>query len=193
MSRPREYDREVVLDKATNLFWEKGYEGTSMSELVAETGLNTRSLYNEFCCKEQLFLECIDHYGSKSIMVLSEILTKKPLGLSNIEAFFEYQIDNVTPENFKGCLLVNSLSEKETLTNQCNTKIESRISGIINLMYKCLKAEQDRKGIGDKEDCMALADYLLCFDCGLMNFGRNKTSKIEVRKIVDIALSVIKR
>lgn len=122
MSRPREYDREAVLGKATNLFWEKGYEGTSMSELVAETGLNTRSLYNEFHCKETLFLECIDHYLGESTKMLSGIHTRVPLGLSNIEAYFDYQVGNIAPKDFKECLLVNSLSEKEILSEKYNCK-----------------------------------------------------------------------
>ena len=53
MSRPREYDRDEVLEKTTNLFWEKGFEATSINEVVARTGLNKHSLYNEFGEKEK--------------------------------------------------------------------------------------------------------------------------------------------
>ena len=93
MSRPRQYDREEVLEKTTDLFWERGFEATSMNEVVARTGLNKHSLYNEFGDKEGLFLLCIDQYVNKSIKVLSEILTKKPLGLGNIETFFDNRVN----------------------------------------------------------------------------------------------------
>jgi TetR/AcrR family transcriptional repressor of nem operon len=191
MNRPREYDLEIVLEKATDLFWEKGYGGTSIIDLVARTGLNSRSMYNEFGDKEGLFLACIDHYVSESLSGLGKILAKKPLGLSNIEAFFDYQVDNVTPDYFKGCLLVNSLSEKEVLSEKINSKVKLRISNIIDLMYRCLKAEQDKGGISKEVDCMALANYFLCFDFGLMNFGRNQSKKKEIRKIVDFALTTL--
>jgi len=49
------YDREKVLDRATDLFWEKGYGGTTMHELVTRTGLNIRTIHEEFGDKERLF------------------------------------------------------------------------------------------------------------------------------------------
>jgi len=104
MSRPREYDRDEVLEKTANLFWEKGFEATSMNEVVARTGLNKHSLYNEFGDKERLFLLCIDEYVNKSIKVLRDILTKKPLGLSNIEKLFANRVDYAATKDCKGCL-----------------------------------------------------------------------------------------
>lgn len=191
MIRPREYDREEVLEKATDLFWERGYEGTSIHNLVAATGLNTRSMYNEFGDKEGLFLACIDHYVTESLSDLGKILTKQPLGLNNVEEFFNYQVDNVTPDYFKGCLLVNAVSEKEILSEKINEKVKLRIINIVDLIFKCLKSEQDRGGIKKDVDCLALANYFLCFDFGLMNFGRNKSKKKEIRKIVDFALATV--
>jgi len=88
MNRPRQYDREEVLAKTTNLFWERGFEATSMNDIVTRTGVQKFSIYNEFGDKEKLFLACIDHYIRNSSSV-EEILAKKPLGLSKIEIFFE--------------------------------------------------------------------------------------------------------
>ena len=191
MNRPREYELETVLEKATDLFWEKGYEGTSINDLVAITGLNTRSMYNKFGDKEGLFLACLDYYVTESINDLSRIITKKPLGLSNIEAFFSYQVDNVTPNYFKGCLIVNAVSEQEVLSEKINSKVKLFVSNFVDLMYNCLKAEQDKGGINKEVDCIALANYLICFDFGLMNFGKNKSNKKEIRKIVEFALSTL--
>ena len=53
--RPREFDRELALLKARNLFWRQGYEGTSMSDLVAELGIASARIYKAFGSKEQLF------------------------------------------------------------------------------------------------------------------------------------------
>ena len=71
------YDLEKVLDRATDLFWEKGYGGTTMHELVTRTGLNIRTIHEELGDKERLFFECIDCYVSMSFWTLDEILTKK--------------------------------------------------------------------------------------------------------------------
>jgi len=67
MNRPKQYDRDEVLEKATDLFWEKGFEATSMNEMVARANLNKHSLYSEFGDKEKLFIECIDHYIRRKI------------------------------------------------------------------------------------------------------------------------------
>ena len=130
MNRPRQYDREEVLEKTTNLFWEKGFEATSMNEVVARTGLNKHSLYSEFGDKEKLYIDCIDYYVRISSSFLSDILTRKPLGLSNIEAFFENRVNYAASVDCKGCLIFNSVTEKETLSEEINIKIKSRMSKI---------------------------------------------------------------
>ena len=193
MNRPRQYDRDEVLEKATDLFWEKGFEATSMNEMVVRANLNKHSLYSEFGDKEKLFIECIDHYISKDIRVLSDILTKKPLGLSNIEAFFDNRVDYAASKDCKGCLIVNSVTEKEILSEEVNLKVKSFISRFKAFFYHCLKAAQDKNEISEDKDCKALAGYLVCFNFGLVNVGKNETKRKELRKMVDIALSTVRR
>jgi TetR/AcrR family transcriptional repressor of nem operon len=146
-----------------------------MNEVVARTGLNKHSLYNEFGDKERLFLLCIDEYVNKSIKVLRDILTKKPLGLSNIEKLFANRVDYAATKDCKGCLLFNSVTEKETLSD-----------------YNCLKAAQDNNEISSDKNCKVLASYLACFLSGLVNVGKNETKRKELRNIVDVALSAVK-
>ena len=193
MSRPREYDRDDVLEKTTNLFWEKGFEATSINDVVARTGLNKHSLYNEFGDKEKLFLLCIDEYVNKSIKVLSDILTKKPLGLSNIEKLFDNRVYYAADKECKGCLLFNSVTEKEILSEDINQKVKSLITSLNMSFYNCLKAAQDNNEISSDKDCKVLAGYLACFLSGLVNVGRNETKRKELRNIVDVALSAVKK
>lgn len=192
MSRPREYNRDEVLEKTTNLFWEKGFEATSMNEVVARSGLNKHSLYNEFGDKERLFLLCIDEYVNKSIKALRDILTKKPLGLSNIEKLFVNRVDYAATKDCKGCLLFNSVTEKEILSEEVNKKVKTLISSLNVSFYKCLKAAQDNDEISNDKNCMVLANYLTCFLSGLVNVGKNETKKKDLQKIVDVALSSIR-
>ncbi len=193
MNRPRQYDREEVLEKTTNLFWEKGFEATSMNEVVARTGLNKHSLYSEFGDKEKLYIDCIDYYISKPNRVVIDILTKKPLGLNNIEAFFDDRVNYAASEDCKGCLIVNSVTEKEILSEEINLKVKSFISKFKAVFYNCLQAAQDKNEISEDKDCKTLADYLVCFTFGLVNIGKNETKKKELRKLVDVALSAVRR
>ena len=193
MNRPRQYDRDEVLEKATDLFWEKGFEATSMNEMVARSSLNKHSLYSEFGDKEKLFIECIDYYISKSNRVVIDILTKKPLGLRNIEAFFDDRVNYAASEDCKGCLIVNSVTEKEILSKEINLKVKSFITRFKAFFYHCLQAAQDKNEISEDKDCKTLADYLVCFTFGLVNIGKNETKKKALRKMVDVALSAVRR
>ena len=65
MPRPRAFDEESVLDNAMNIFWSKGFEATSIQDLVNETGLNRASMYASFGDKKALFLRVLDHYSQK--------------------------------------------------------------------------------------------------------------------------------
>jgi AcrR family transcriptional regulator len=62
MARPREFDEDEVLERALSTFWEHGYEGTSIDELVAATGLGRASLYGAFGDKEQIFARALERY-----------------------------------------------------------------------------------------------------------------------------------
>ena len=191
MSRPRQYDRNEVLSKSTELFWEKGYESTSMNEIAKQTGINKYSIYNEFGNKEKLYLACMDYFLLTHCYV-EEILSKKPLGLNNIERFFEYKIHSFYLEAGKGCLIFNSLVESDTLSAGINVKVDNFISKMKVLFNRCLTAAQEKNEISRDKDCKALANYLSCFTFGMVNLGMKKMSKNELSKSIDIALFVIK-
>ncbi len=119
-------------------------------------------------------------------------LQKKPLGLSNIEAFFDNRVNYAASEDCKGCLIVNSVTEKEILSEEINLKVKSFISKFKAFFYNCLQAAQDKNEISEDKDCKTLADYLVCFTFGLVNIGKNETKKKELRKMVDVALSAVR-
>ena len=191
MARPKEYDREVVLEKATELFWEKGFEATSTSELAAKTNLNPYSIYNEFGNKNKLFLACIDNFLGNYCFV-EEILSKEPLGLKNIEAFFDYKMKTYYSEGSKGCLIFNSVTEETSISNTANKEVEKFISKMRVLYKKCLMAAQKNNEISSDKNCKVLADYLSLFTYGLVNLGMKKMSKKELRNSIDAALMLIK-
>ena len=101
MGRPKEYAREEVLKAATEVFWEKGYEGTSVTELVEGTGLHRRSMYEEFGDKDGLFLACLKFFANETSKPLLAILQKEPLGMNNIETFLRNRVDYASSTSFK--------------------------------------------------------------------------------------------
>ena len=74
MARPAQYDRDKILDKAMQTFWEHGYHATSISDLVEATRLQPGSLYAAFESKRGLFLAALDHYAGQSHYIISIII-----------------------------------------------------------------------------------------------------------------------
>lgn len=193
MPRSKEYIREDVLQAATTLFWTKGFEGTSISELVDQTGLNKYSMYSEFGDKEGLFSACIDYYTKESNKAVLGILTKPPLGLQNIEKFFENRIEYAGTEDCKGCFLANTVIEMEIVGDAITEQVKILLSKHESLLYRCLKAAQDKGEIPAGKDCKLLARYLDCFNRGLMNVGKHQIEKKSLRSMTEVALSTIKQ
>ena len=190
MNRPKQYVREEVLEKATSLFWVKGFEATSMSEMETKTGIKKFSPYNEFGNKSKLFLACIDHFLNNYCQ-MEEILSKKPLGLINIEAFFKYKISIYHSYGNKGCLVFNSVMEKEVISKEAALKVDEFLSKMKILYLNCLKAAQKKKEINNK-NCDALADYMCNFTYGFVNLGMKRMNEKELNESVNLALKVIK-
>ncbi len=189
MTRPREFIKEEVLEAATELFWKKGFEATSMNDLVEQTGLNKHSMYREFGGKEGLFLACLNHYVHQSNRAINTILTEEPLGLHNIQNFFNNRIDYAASKNCKGCLLINTVTEKEVVSDIISESVKANLSKLKACFYNCLHAAQERGEIRAEQDCHILAEYLDCFCRGLMNIGKHPIEKKKLRMMTEIALS----
>src|SRR5215212_6960735 len=111
MARPQEFDTTKVLHKAMRLFWRHGYKGTSLEDLLIETGLSKSSLYATFGSKEGLFLEAFDTYQAERKQEMQQVLEHEPARHA-IETFFRTIIpDARSPEVPLGCMSTNQAVE----------------------------------------------------------------------------------
>jgi len=110
MARSIEYNPQEVLTKAMNLFWKKGYESTSIQDIVAVTGLKPGSLYSAYGNKEGIFKAVIEMYTANSLKTVKEILEGKEDPIKSIEKFLNLVIVEVLSNTLhNGCLLVKTL------------------------------------------------------------------------------------
>ena len=113
MARPKSFDEEAVLDQAVQLFWERGYEGTSLADLETHLGLGRQSLYNTFGDKHGLFLKALDRYRRDSGEKVLAPLNAPDAGLNAIRRFFEWGVESLTSSGVRrGCFLTNTISER---------------------------------------------------------------------------------
>ena len=110
MPRPREFDPETALEQAVAVFWEKGYEATSVQDLVDRMGVNRCSIYNTFGDKHELFLKALQHYGNKMRAEGPPAqLARSDEGLQAIRDYFAAAIDHfVSPDGVHGCFVINT-------------------------------------------------------------------------------------
>ena len=110
--RPRQFDADEVLDLVVQLFWDKGYEATSVADIAAATGLNKSSLYNAFGSKDALFERALDRYVATRLAMVSQVLTNGVAGLDDIEQFLELmETESAGDDGSRGCLAVNTSTE----------------------------------------------------------------------------------
>jgi TetR/AcrR family transcriptional repressor of nem operon len=112
MGRPKEYEREDLVAKATDLFRTHGYGGTSTQMLVDELGVNKKSLYSEFGNKQGLFDACLEHYDGLNVENNFGPLEQPGANLEQIRALFEFFAAAYSgPAGGRGCLLCNTAVE----------------------------------------------------------------------------------
>lgn len=111
MARPPQYDCTEVLDKATKLFWEKGYRGVAVSDLVKATGLLPGSIYAKFGNKEGLYIACVQHYGTWAERLRGEFAANAS-PLERVRGFFLAMARQAaTDPDHRGCFLVSASQE----------------------------------------------------------------------------------
>src|SRR5690349_24968801 len=96
MPRPKSFDQDTVLDQAVQLFWERGYEATSMADLEAHLGLGRQSLYNTFGDKQALFLKALERYRNDVGGEALARLNAPGAGLDAIRSVFHWVVESLT-------------------------------------------------------------------------------------------------
>lgn len=108
--RPKNFDESTTLEKAMELFWEKGYDCTGISDLETSLGLGRQSIYNTFGDKRSLFLKAFHHYASTRSGAMVALLQQPGTAEKKIDRFLTALINMQCRNERTGCLLANSVS-----------------------------------------------------------------------------------
>lgn len=167
MGRPRTYDRDEVLQKSIRLFWERGYEGTHLRDLLEATGINRFSLYKEFGGKEGLFEEALRAYIA-NLHELLGILRREPLGLANVRDLFKAVDEHPF---LHGCLVLNTIREKHLVGPAAwDVTVEFVRSGEKDILRNLEAARRDGD-LDPSTDTASLARLLVAIDIGQLTYG----------------------
>jgi len=172
------------------LFWKKGFNGTSTRDLEKATGLGTSSIYNSFGGKEALFFETLQYYMEAEQFKLGQKIKSSPSALKALRALFEcvLQEDSAADVPISGCFVVNSITE---LANH-NTRLkevatDARMGTITILKELVLKAQQQNE-IPAANDPTVLAVYLQTVMTGLKVSGMLAKDPKELQSVIDLTI-----
>lgn len=191
MPRQKEYNRDDVVRAATEVFWAKGYRGASVRDLVAATGLNKQSMYQEFGNKAGLFEECLDSYARMLNREVLCLLSREPLGLANIRAFFENRLGYACTLGSHGCMIVNTAGEGESVEDGAIKRVEMYLRGLEVAFKSCLEAAKERREISANKDCAALAQLLLHVTAGMMTLSKTEDGKASLNGLTGTVLACL--
>jgi TetR/AcrR family transcriptional repressor of nem operon len=193
MARKKGFDEIEVLDKAMHLFWRKGYNATSIQDLVDALGVNRASIYATWGDKHQLFLSALQRYRQNaSSWLLNEIRTE-PSALVIIERFLNFTIDSVIHDNDKrGCFILNSSTELSNSDSDVDAIVLENRQTMEKVLTELIKEGQADGEINKAHSPESMGRYIFSTVNGLKVLGMGQISEAELKEVVQVSFSALK-
>ena len=184
--RPRAFDPDTALERAMHVFWAKGYEGATLSDLTRAMRINRPSLYAAFGNKEQLFRKVLDRYVDGPLAYFGKALTA-PNARDVIEQiFFGAARMASDPRLPAGCLMVqgalacgDASVRKETAGRRATSEVALR---------RRLQRAKREGDLPKNSDPAELARYVMTVLQGMAVQGANGAGRDQLRRVAQIAL-----
>lgn len=192
MPRSKTYSEDIVLERAMQVFWNNGYEATSVRMLEKEMGINQFSIYSSFSNKKNLFIESIRKYREhvKKNVFLS--LLQKDAGLAELEAFLQSSVQHRSMDvGPKGCLVVNTAAEMGNKNRDIAREINLYYDFIRDMLKKVLMNAVAKGEIPPDTDVEKQAGFFLGIMQGL-SVASKTMDKNQLNDFISVALKQIK-
>lgn len=189
MARPQEFDTGEALHKAMSVFWHKGYEGTSLVDLLNATGLSKSSLYNTFGGKHELFLAAFDSYRLERVREMDLILNQG-LAREAIEAFFRMILaDAEAPEFCRGCMSINQAVEMAPRDPEVRKRVQTDFQSIEDALANTVVRGRKDGSIKSTKNERDIAQLLVVAFPGLQVLVRAGSDRARLDHALRLLLS----
>lgn len=186
MARKKEFDTQKVIEKAMLVFWENGYEHTSMQNLVDGMGIHRRSIYDTFGDKHQLFLITLKHYETLIRQSIKDKMQENMPIREKLKTMFSVIVNE--NNNRSGCLIVNTAAELSNIDPIVEKEVERLFSRERLTIYQLLVKAQLHGEISGDTDVEALSYYLHNALVGIRVLAKTTDDTEKMRLIVDQTL-----
>lgn len=192
MPKVKQFNREKVLEVASHIFHQKGYNGTSIDEILKATGLSRSSLYDSFKDKHSLYLQALDFYKNAENHAYQQVNETKLNGVQKIEQVFKEVVNHLVnhPED-NGCLMVNAAAEmskkcEKTAQVVCNNK-----ESVQELFTIWLEDAQQTGAVKLQKNAKSYSPFLFNALCGLKVLSQSGASRNELNNVVKVTLDAL--
>ncbi|MFS0669547.1 TetR/AcrR family transcriptional regulator [Peribacillus frigoritolerans] len=190
MARSKEFDEKAVLRKAMELFWEQGYEKTSMQDLVDHMGIHRRSIYDTFGDKRLLFLASLNHYEELIVNEMERIISSTSSIKQTIRDVFIFVLNSI--EQYpKGCLSVNAAIELSLLDKEIGRIVTKMFNRTEDMFNNLIKRGQTSGELSKEIDSDNTSRFLHNNLVGIRVLIKTNYNKKELEGIITLALSVL--
>ncbi|KAA2265733.1 TetR/AcrR family transcriptional regulator [Solihabitans fulvus] len=193
MPRAKEFDPDAVLQSALELFWRRGYEATSMADLVEHLGIARASIYGTFGGKRDLYLAALRRYlATTDPQILDELSRPGPV-LPSVRALVERFADqSATDELRLGCMVVNAAVELASTDAEAARLVDASWANLEVALTGALLRARAQGELAAEADPRALARFLLVLLQGVRVLGRARPDPDRLRDAVDQALRLLR-
>lgn len=190
MARAKSFDEDTVLHQAAQLFWERGYEATSLSDLEAHLGLGRQSLYNTFGDKHGLFLKALERYRREVGDLSFTALNAPGAGLGAIRKFFRWTVDMLTvPGPRRGCMVANTILERGNQDADALVQCNHSRDALERAFRRALTQAKADGDVRRNLDVDAAATMLLTLNYGLTVLAKTGARVREMQATVEVGLA----
>lgn len=190
----RKFDEEQVLDQILHTFWRKGYESTSLDDLVAATGVKRQSLYNAFGNKDEMFITVYERYLARTKQAMEKVGTNPNMPIvDSVRKMLEVLTAEImNPATPAGCFLANSTVEfAGREDNHITKRLEQHYKDVEDLLYKAFKYAQGNGTLGQEKDPRMLSQFIIGSITSIAVMYRLNKSPDFVKSIIDETLQVL--
>jgi TetR/AcrR family transcriptional regulator, transcriptional repressor for nem operon len=192
MPRPKEFNPDDAIEKAMQVFWHKGYEATSMEDLLEAMDLNRGSLYDTFGDKRQLFLKVIDRYCTTFASSKFSLLDQPGPALPTLRQFINGMIEGgLADPQRRGCLIANTVMELSPHENEIAGTLRQALKMVEDTFFKVLARAKQQGELKNDKDPRALARFLTTMMQGTIVMIKAGASADVVKQTVETALSIL--
>jgi TetR/AcrR family transcriptional regulator, transcriptional repressor for nem operon len=193
MPRKIEFDYAKALDRATHLFWKKGYSNTSLRDLLKTMGIGEGSFYNTVKSKKHLYLECLKHYNATVSRRRLNALLSKDSVKEGIRSFFKTVLDELDdPRTPRVCLLARSLSGDVLEDRELRKPVLTDMKAFYGAFSERLQRAKEHDELPKDFDVDVAAQVIVTYLQGLFRVIRVLQSRAEVERQIETLLLGLK-